>query len=206
MRGLLIIAFTLLYQLSPAQSNFRRFFQLSGPEKCWTLTHPFKAGKAYKLTADVRQLIDSLHQQAYPDSFSHGGKLDAFRHAYWMAILTRNIGQRAARKLGNAHEKGNYKQFRKNIGEDGVVQDSSAVVMDLHNNRIGIQYAILHPDATPSSLQQLLLNALSNGELLIIQRNASGQLQSCDGSIPSTENRSKQQWNLGYCLISSNQP
>jgi hypothetical protein len=206
MRALLLFGLLLLPQLLTAQSNFRRFFRLSGPEKCWTLTHPFKAGKAFRLTTEVRHLIDSLQQQAYPDSFSHGGKLDAFRHAYWMAILTRNIGHRAARKLGNAHEKGNYKLFRKNIGEDGVVQDSSAVVMDLHNNQIGIQYAITHPDATPSSLQQLLLNALSNGELLILQRNNHGQLQRCDGSIPSTENRSKQQWNLGYCIISSNQP
>lgn len=206
MRGLLIIAFTLLTQLSPAQSNFRRFFRLSGPEKCWTLTHPFKAGKAYKLTAHVRQLIDSLQQQAYPDSFSHGGKLDAFRHAYWMAILTQGIGHRASRKLGNAHEKGNYKQFRKNIGEDGIVQDSSAVIMDLHNNKTGIQYALENPDATPTTLQDLLLRALHNGELRILQRNASGQLQRCDGSIPSTENRSRKEWNLGYCIIPSNQP
>ena len=66
----------------------------------------------------------------------NSGQVDAFRHAFWMANLTKEIGWRRAKRLGLAHEKGNYKAYKKRKSEDGEIPDKMSSEMDLFNNNV----------------------------------------------------------------------
>lgn len=203
------ILFLLLFLFSAdgilAQSLSAQFFKLSCAEKTWVITHLFKAKKAFKITKEAREETNIILQENLLDSFPHGGRLDAFRHTYWMARLTQCIGSRAARSLGKAHEKGNYRSFRKGRTEDGALQDQTAVEMDLFNNDQGIQIGKNNPQSTFDSLKTIIISAIQNGQLKILKRSESGLLINCEGVTINTANRSKKDWKLPYCLIPSNQ-
>lgn len=186
-----------------AQSIFSQFFKLSCAEKTWTLTHLFKAKKAFRITTEARQQTQLIRQENQLDSFPHGGTLDAFRHTFWMASLTQHIGARAARSLGKAHERGNYRAFRKGKTEDGVMQDATAVEMDLFNNEVGINIGKENIAASTDTLKNKVLLAIKAGQLKILKRSSTGELVTCDGDSVPLQNRSKKDWKLPYCLIPS---
>ena len=186
-----------------AQSTVHAFFQLSGPEKCWVIGHLFKAKRAFTITKETRLTVQQEKSNAALDTFNHGGKIDAFRHTYWMMQLTRGIGEKSARKLGKAHEKGNYKAFKKGKGEDGVVQDATAVEMDLLNNEQGIAIALAPPTGDDTILKQLVITAVTTGKLFILKRDSLGRLCDCNGLAVPESTRSKREWKLPYCLIPS---
>jgi hypothetical protein len=186
-----------------AQTLTSQFFKLSCAEKTWVITHLFKAKKAFKITKEAREETNHILHQNLLDTFPHGGRLDAFRHTYWMTRLTQCIGSRAARSLGKAHEKGNYRAFRKGRTEDGFLQDQTAVEMDLYNNEQGIQIGINNLQTTCDSLKTVIISAIHNGQLKILKRSESGQLITCEGHIILTAARSKKDWKLPYCLIPS---
>ncbi|MDF1673085.1 MAG: hypothetical protein P1U41_06245, partial [Vicingaceae bacterium] len=106
-----------------SQSKFKSFKKLSCPEKWWVIWHPFVAKKAFNVSQLARQKTDSIKQNKILKGNGSGGQVDAFRHTFWMAKLTNEIGWRRAEKLGKAHEKGNYKDYKKRRLEDGVVPD-----------------------------------------------------------------------------------
>ncbi|MFN0188877.1 MAG: DUF6973 domain-containing protein, partial [Bacteroidia bacterium] len=112
-------------------------------------------------------------------------------------------GARAARSLGKAHEKGNYRAFRKDKTEDGVMQDATAVEMDLFNNEQGIQIGKENSNVAKDSLQNLVILAIKAGQLKTLKRSATGELTNCEGEIVPLQNRSKKDWKLPYCLVPS---
>ena len=199
---LLLISFFFVDGIK-AQSICSQFLKLSCAEKTWTLTHLFKAKKAFRITTEARQQTQLIRQENQLDSFPHGGTLDAFRHTYWMASLTQHIGSRAARSLGKAHEKGNYRAFRKGKTEDGVLQDATAVEMDLYNNDQGIAIGKAYLNLSKDTLQNLVILAIKAGQLKTLKRSATGELTNCEGEIVPLQNRSKKDWKLPYCLIPS---
>lgn len=205
MRLLILFLFLISADGILAQSLSAQFFKLSCAEKTWVVTHPFKAKKAFSITQEAREETKIILQENLLDSFPHGGRLDAFRHTYWMARLTQCIGSRAARSLGTAHEKGNYRSFRKGRTEDGALQDQTAVEMDLFNNEQGIQLGIINSQSSCDSLRTIIVTAIHNGQLKILKRSESGQLTNCEGDIISISKRSKKDWKLPYCLVPSNQ-
>ena len=186
-----------------AQSIFSQFFKLSCAEKTWTLTHLFKAKKAFRITTEARQQTHLIRQKNQLDTFPHGGTLDAFRHTFWMASLTQHIGARAARRLGKAHERGNYRAFRKGKTEDDVMQDATAVEMDLYNNEQGIAIGKESSNISVDSLQSKVILAIKTGQLKTLKRSSTGELTNCEGEIVPLQNRSKKDWKLPYCLIPS---
>jgi hypothetical protein len=181
----------------------RSFWKLSRPEKGWALTHPFQAKRAFSVTQHVRQTTDSLFRLQIPDTFRHGGRIDAFRHAYWMAAMTRDTGERASRKLGKCHEKGNKIQYLRGRSEDGFLQDATACEMDLYNNEAGIRLALYHGKASRNELITLCLDAIDAGLMKILSINASGEYCDCHGNPVVTLRRGKDKWRLPICLISS---
>ena len=201
----LIILLTLFFYVDGihAQSVVSQFFKLSCAEKTWTLTHLFKAKKAFRITTEARKQTNLIRQENQLDSFPHGGTLDAFRHTYWMASLTQHIGSRAARSLGKTHERGNYRAFRKGKTEDGVLQDATAVEMDLYNNDQGIAIGKAYLNLSKDTLQNLVILAIKAGQLKTLKRSATGELTNCEGEIVPLQNRSKKDWKLPYCLIPS---
>ena len=88
-----------------SQSNFKSFFELSGPKKTWVLFHPFKAVKSLEISKEATKVADSIKKTNLLDGVAAGGQVDAFRHEYWMARLHQEIGKFAACSLGKAHEK-----------------------------------------------------------------------------------------------------
>ena len=109
MRNYLFIGLLFFSAISVSQSNWKQFKKLSSPKKIWVLFHPFKANKALMVSKEAYRIADSIKKSPLLDGDASGGQVDAFRHAFWMASLTAEIGWRKARKLGVAHEKGNYK-------------------------------------------------------------------------------------------------
>jgi hypothetical protein len=200
-RVLVIFLFFSASQLVYSQSAIKQFCKLSRPEKCWVLTRPFKAKAAAHITKNVLGVVDSIKSTGTIGNDMNGGKLDAFRHAYWMISLTAVIGKKASLKLGKAHEKGNYIEFRRRKLEDNILPDSVSCLMDLNNNLAG---ATAYDNDTLSApeIQQKILDLLKEGKLYIIKKDKDGNYLYCDGTFIDT-NVWKGKWNIPKCLITS---
>jgi len=184
------------------QSKLEAFKKLTPPEKRWVLFHPFVASRAYKISEETKQLCDSLLTDTLLDGDANGGQIDAFRHAYWMARLTQEIGWRRAKSLGKAHEKGNYWQYKKNSKEDGAVPDKKSSEMDFLNNDIGVEIGLENKKISPDSLVKIIVSYILDGELWILYKDEAGNYLDCDGQIIPDSLLNK--WNVPKCLVPSN--
>jgi len=198
------IAFFIQLCSLQAQSLWSKFTKLSRPEKCWAFAHPFVAGKAFHVTIQTYAVTDSIKKTGSIGTDNSGGKLDAFKHAYWIASVTASIGSRKALKLGKAHEKGNKLQFKKHQLEDKELPDSISSCMDLYNNEQGAKTAKEHPDHTFQQLQKEILKKLANGQLKCIRKDQQGNFLTCAGTIIHKEEEFGK-WNVPKCLIASNE-
>lgn len=191
----------LLGMESSVQDQNKRFSDLSRPEKCWVIRHPFKARKALDATVKTLHITDSVKQVGLIGSDMNGGKLDAFKHTYWMAELSRSVGERAALSLGKAHEKGNYRDFSKGNAEDGSLPDKASSDMDHFNNVAGARIFRNHPGLSDKELVETILDALNEGELRLIRKENNNFL-SCEGE-PLDLNIYRGKWDNGKCLVPS---
>ncbi len=96
--------------------------------------------------------------QIHPDT-RIDGLGDAFRHAYWNALMARFLGEEVAKKIADAHE-----LHAGTLDPNSPNYDPEASKMDLFNNELGRKIARENPDATPEQLKQLILEALKRGE------------------------------------------
>jgi hypothetical protein len=182
------------------KSNFKKFKKLSCPEKCWVFWHPFVAKKAMEISEYSREITQEVKQEKQLEGEGNGDQLDAFRHTFWMANLTQQIGWRKARKLGEAHEKGNYKEYKKRKLEDGVLPDKISSEMDLFNNEVGIE---LGKKNTESILKTLVIEAVLLGKCRMIKKDTIGNYLDCENNIIPVESL-KGKWENEKCLTSSN--
>jgi len=201
--GLLIASILLAFTVSAKPGMTKAFWKLSRPEKGWVLVHPFKARRAYLATQQARRSTDSLYRIQTPDTFRHGGRIDAFRHSFWMALLTQRIGARASRKLGKCHERGNRIHYRRGKTEDGYLQDATACEMDLHNNEAGIRLALDHPNEGQNGMANECLKAIRSGKMKILFINADGAFCDCDGKPVKMVRKGMDKWKLPICLLTS---
>ena len=203
MRFLLLIIYVVTINLSFAQTPVKSFRQLSCPEKWWVLTHPFIAKKAKKITSDAIRISDEMKRDSLLDGNSNGGQLDAFRHAYWMASLSQKIKMRKALSLGRAHEKGNYKMFKKGkVDEEKSLPDSISGAMDLFNNEIGAQMGFQNRMLDQDSLKILIRKNIVDGKMKIISMNKDGQFLDCNGQVININNF-QHTWAIPKCLVNS---
>ncbi|SMO45749.1 DUF6973 domain-containing protein [Paracoccus laeviglucosivorans] len=83
------------------------------------------------------------------------GHNDAFRHAYWSALMSDRFGEEFSAAMGTAHE--------------GVPGNPAAKeAMDLYNNEVGRRIARENPDADDKQLADKVAEAVRNGEMLVI--------------------------------------
>ena len=187
---MIVIPFTGIKSQNKA-SAFKQFWNVSRYEKCWALKHIFVAGKAWKITKYVRQVSDSLAKSNILDGDADGGQVDAFRHAFWMALLSQNMSSKKALQLGIAHEKGNYLDYKKHRKEEGSLPDKISSDMDLYNNNIGIDIGIVIKNNTntikPDSLKQIIINNILNGKMMVIKKNKKGEFLDVDNNVIKTE-------------------
>lgn len=93
------------------------------------------------------------------------GHRDAFRHAYWNALMTREFGAEWTQQFATAHE-----------GLPGNPADREA--MDLYNNEVGRQIALANPNASPEELATLVQQAVTDGRMVVLD--SRGELQWSD--------------------------
>lgn len=113
------------------------------------------ANKSFKDAYD--QAFDTASRRfPSPDGLAgNDNHTDAFRHAYWNAILARNIGHDWARDFTTAHE-----------GISGNPGPREA--MDLYNNEVGRQIASEHPFASEEQIADHIHQAVKDGRLVVI--------------------------------------
>lgn len=166
----------------------------------WGLFHPFAALKVNKLYKKCLPFYEEVKKENGLDKFESGGKLDAFRHVFFMAAFTQKIKAKKIRKLGKAHEKGNYKHFLKNINEQGELPDSLATVMDLSNNEVGFKIGKENKKTELKDLKLLVIEEIKKGNALYFKRNEKGQYLNCNDEIILPQPK---KWFVPKCLIST---
>ena len=185
-----------------AQSKNKGFFKLSCPEKRWVLTHIFIAKGAYNISLEATKKAVELKNDTSLDGDLNGGHLDAFRHCYWMSRITQKYGWRAARALGKAHEKGNYKDYKKHRTEEGTIPDAQSSQMDFLNNDVGIEVGKSNPGIQEEQLTILIKNLILSGKLFVIKKDRLGNFLTCDGKI-ITATDLKGKWETLKCVLPS---
>ncbi len=204
MKKIVILAIFISANQMISQSNFKSFFELSGPKRAWVIFHPFKATKSLKISKETNRVADSIAKTSLLDGDKNGGQVDAFRHAYWMARLRQEIGRRAARSLGKAHEKENYLMYKKRRLEDGTVPDKISSEMDLYNNEQGLKLISRGSKTSQKGLVYRIVNAILQGKMKIIKKDKKGNFLTKEGKIISKESL-KGMWENDKCLVASNQ-
>lgn len=180
-------------------SNFKNFKNLSCAEKCWVVWHPFVAKKALKISELARKTTEEIKTTKQLKGVGNGDQVDAFRHTFWMAKLTQEIGWRRAKKLGVAHEKGNYKEFKKNRLEDGSLPDKASSEMDLYNNNVGIE---IGKKSSEFELKNIVIATILQGKCKIIKVDEQGNFLDCEGNAIAPEDL-KGKWKNEKCLVES---
>jgi len=86
----------------------------------------------------------------------HNGAGDAFRHCYWSALLSRDIGKENALKFTTAHEEnpGNPKEEKE---------------MDLWNNAVGVEIGAAGPNVSDGALSNRCMDSLLKGNLKVLK-------------------------------------
>lgn len=85
------------------------------------------------------------------------GHNDAFRHAYWNALMIKRFNTNFAQNYANAHE--------------GVAGNpATREAMDLYNNSVGRRIALEHPGASDEELANLVQQAVERGDMVVIDK------------------------------------
>ncbi|WP_436493484.1 DUF6973 domain-containing protein [Actinokineospora sp. HUAS TT18] len=115
-----------------------------------------------KLSPQDRVVANDLSQTALDDSRTvfngagmEDGHSDAYRHAYWNAMMANDFGAEWTEDYATAHERG-----------PGGTDTSHA--MDLHNNEVGRRIAEEHPGASREELSAYVEQAVRDGEMVVI--------------------------------------
>jgi len=174
--------------------------KLSRHEWCWALGHPVAAIKVKIISKKCFSVFKNVNKNEL-DTYSNGGKLDAFRHAFYFAAFAQKVKIKKLRKLGIAHEKTNYRQFLKLKEENGEVPDSLGMVMDLKNNELGLLIGSQNKHIGLSALEKLIIQEIKKGSAFIILRNKLGNYVNCNGETILETNEKK--WKTDKCLVSS---
>lgn len=203
MKKVLFFFVILLSFQSYSQSNWQRFKQLLPSQKTWVILHPFKAKKAYLVSLEANKISDSIAKTPLLDGDASGGQVDAFRHAYWMARLHQEIGKNAAKSLGKAHERDNYRQFKKLQLEDGEIPDKISSEMDLFNNSLGLTYTEKGKPYPKNGLIYRIANAILAGKHKVLKKDDTGSYLNCEGENLDKELLEKN-WINNKCLVDSN--
>ncbi|MCD4696722.1 MAG: hypothetical protein K8S16_10835 [Bacteroidales bacterium] len=182
---------------------FPSFKKLSYPEKCWVIKHLFIARKTFIISEKCRATAIHYKQNDSLDGDINGGQVDAFKHACWMASLAQEIRWRKAKRLGKAHEKGNYRNFKKATKKGiPVSQDKASSDMDLWNNLQGIRIGLENKAISQEKLQQIVVDSIRSGNMKIIKKNKLGEFLDKNDDVILPD-QLKGNWDNGKVLVPS---
>ncbi|EHI13059.1 DUF6973 domain-containing protein [Mycolicibacterium thermoresistibile] len=115
---------------------------------------------------DMQQIVEQAREEANkrfppPEGREIDNHNDAFRHAYWNALMTQRFGDEWAEKFATAHE--------------GIPRNYAASeAMDLFNNEVGRNLAVANPDASKDELADLVEQAVRNGDTVVVRPDGQG--------------------------------
>ena len=138
------------------------------------------------------------------DKDADGGQVDAFRHAFWMGRLAQKMNWRKVNRLGKAHERGNFLDFKKQRTGEETFSDSIAGAMDLFNNNIGIDAGRNNKSLSAEEMKMLIVKKILGGEMKIISKDEHGTSLDCE-KHPVDLKFYKGKWNIPRCLVNSDE-
>ena len=177
-------------------------FAQSRAELNWALKHPVAALRVKKITRQCDLIYASYKERGEPDQLENGGRLDAFRHTFYMAAYAQKINKRKLLQLGLAHEAGNYSDFLNAKLENGEIPDFFSCEMDLYNNELGIKTGFENQELSLDSLAGIVLQTISEGRAVIMKRNKKAAYLKCNGEVLQLEHYRKV-WRVPKCLVNS---
>jgi len=189
MRYKLIVSFCLFFLV-----NLKA---ISLPEFKWAVLHPIAALKVKKIKRNCDKYYQDSSLKFQLDRFENGGKLDAFRHVFYMSAFSQHIKTKKLRKLGEAHEKGNYRQFLKGGKEHGELPDSLGSVMDLKNNEIAFKLSTKTNYLRLEELKNEVIALIKNNGVYFILRDENGNYLNCERQVIRIANK----WQNDKCLV-----
>jgi hypothetical protein len=165
------------------------------------MKHPFAALKVRKINRKTAVVYAYVKSRNLLDSFENGGKLDAYRHIYYMAMLAQKIDHKKLMALGEAHEADNYLDYLKGKNEEGELPDSLSSVMDIINNGVGIDLVKKTDEKlSPEALSDKCIEAIQTGQAWYILRDEKGRYINCHGIVLDMK-LYKGKWNIPKCLV-----
>lgn len=177
--------------------------RISKYEVLWAFKYPISACKIKKQWPMVMRHYELVKQSKVLDTLENGGKMDAFRHVYVMAYLINYVKEEKLRKLGIAHEKGNYHQFIKHQLEFSERPDSLACIMDLRNNEVGFDLKKALTCFKPDSLANIVIKQIHLGKAWYLKRNEQKNYVSCENETINLSLYTNN-WFIPKCLIPTN--
>ncbi len=130
-------------------SVYDQYNNLTPQEQMYIRSHPHHA-------LSIKQSKEAAYAET-KKRFGHNGrndKSDAFRHCFWSAILTRELGYQNALKFTTAHE-------------SDPRNPPLEKAMDLHNNSVGL--SIGKAGGSNQQLSSRCMAALRNGRLKVLK-------------------------------------
>lgn len=128
-------------------SLINQLTRLNSEERVYLLMYPEHASL---IKAAVKRAVDETQRRFGGNNWNDAG--DAFRHCFWSAILSRDLGYMHALRYTTAHE-----TFPGNPAKEKA--------MDMHNNAIGLK--IGRAGGSDQILSDRCAAAMRSGELKV---------------------------------------
>jgi RHS repeat-associated protein/uncharacterized repeat protein (TIGR01451 family) len=139
------------------------------------------------LAYDLSQIAEDYAKWLFPDN---PDLQDAFRHAYWAALMAAHpdLGPRWSLYFTDAHEGGSESDVLRGLNKNDWAYWDHA--QDFHNNSIGREVGGWHygeawTSSTPNKIAGYILASLADGRLVIQNRDAQGKAST--GVHPSSK-------------------
>lgn len=134
---------------------------LNDAEKRLVKLFPAEALTYYVKSKQALETSKSLYSNAHLVD----GNGDAFRHAYWNAILVQGFGEIS--RFGTVEEKALHGVDRTSVWTTAHEADSSGLPkeMDMNNNRVGQYHAYLNYQASDEKLKNDLVRMVDQGQM-----------------------------------------
>lgn len=136
----------------------------------WAFFHPIAAIKVKHIYKKNLIIYQEVKQQKLLDTIENGGKLDAFRHGFFMACFAQKIKPKKLIKLGIAHEKDDVRSYsKKRKTEFKDIPDSASIQMDLYNNQIGMELGRKYKKIPSTQLKDTILIYIQKNQFKTIR-------------------------------------
>ncbi|MGB0868508.1 MAG: RHS repeat domain-containing protein [Flavobacteriales bacterium] len=156
----------------------------------YSMKHPINANMVNGYGTNINDVATNFQVNigiAIKDRTNNpGGRQNAIRHTLWQSLLTRDINEKQASRIGYAHEQEGNKDYSLdwNVFVSGSTDDqinenleSADRIVDLLNNKIGRKIAKSNPKATNVEMALLVLKEYYTNGLWTLKESENGRIQ-----------------------------